>query len=276
MATLTLEKGYHIYYEWVDGDDGKPCLVFLHEGLGCTATWKDFPRSLCRTTGCPGLSYDRIGYGKSSAAQKSRTIHYLHEAALRELPQVLEVLLPDCPYILVGHSDGGSIALIHGSERPPLLEGIVTEAAHVFVEPETIEGIRAAEEAFHRGKLRGLGRYHGDKTDTVFQSWSNTWLSDWFRHWNLEYLLPSILCPVLVVQGRDDQYGTQAQVDTILSKVCGEVRSAVLRDCGHAPHSERTQRVLEIVSEFVLQLAQGGKRTGGGDPAIGPNLSTPS
>jgi len=164
MGMLALESDYQIHYQRSDGDPERPCLVFLHEGLGCTAMWRKFPSLLCERTGCSGLRYDRLGYGKSSALQKPRTIHYMHEAALQELPRVLDHLLPNRPYVLVGHSDGGSIALILGAERPRLLKGIITEAAHVFVEPETISGIRAADDAFHGGKLSGLTDYHGERT----------------------------------------------------------------------------------------------------------------
>jgi len=251
MGMLALESDYQIHYQRSDGDPERPCLVFLHEGLGCTAMWRKFPSLLCERTGCSGLRYDRLGYGKSSALQKPRTIHYMHEAALQELPRVLDHLLPNRPYVLVGHSDGGSIALILGAERPRLLKGIITEAAHVFVEPETISGIRAADDAFHGGKLSGLTDYHGEKTAVIFKAWSLTWLSAWFRHWSLEYLLPSIDCPLLVIQGRDDQYGTQAQVASIVSKVRGAAHSVLLDDCGHSPHTERPNRVLEVMSEFI-------------------------
>lgn len=253
MGMLALETDYRIHYKRIDGDPERPCLIFLHEGLGCTAMWREFPRMLCERTGCPGLSYDRIGYGKSSALRKVRTVHYMHEAALRELPRVLDRLLPNRPYVLVGHSDGGSIALIHGAERPPLLKGIITEAAHVFVESETIEGIRAADEAFEEGKLGGLTKYHGEKTTESFKAWSLTWLSAWFGYWNIEYLLPSIECPLLVIQGRDDQYGTEAQVASIVSKAGGTTRSMLLDDCGHSPHAERPDRVLEVMSEFIAE-----------------------
>jgi pimeloyl-ACP methyl ester carboxylesterase len=132
-----------------------------------------------------------------------------------------------------------------------LLKGIITEAAHVFVEPETISGIRAADDAFDRCKLSGLVKYHGKKTSVIFKAWSLTWLSAWFRHWSLEYLLPSIDCPLLAIQGRDDQYGTEAQVALIASKVGGVTHSILLDDCGHSPHTERPTRVLEVMSEFI-------------------------
>ena len=261
MATLELGCNRHLYYELIAGDRHNPHLVFLHEGLGCTAMWRDFPRRLCEKTGCPGLVYDRPGYGRSSPSAVPRTINYLHHEALRDLPAVLERLLPGTPYFLVGHSDGGSIALIHASETPPRLRGIITEAAHVFVEDETLAGIRDATEAFAAGKLQGLFTHHGEKTEAVFRAWSDTWLSGFFRHWNIAYLLPSITCPVLAMQGAEDQYGTLAQVDAIAAKTPGAVK-AMVEDCGHVPHRERTEVVLQLMAEFLKGriLADGADR----------------
>ncbi|MDD2920726.1 MAG: alpha/beta hydrolase [Anaerolineales bacterium] len=250
MTFLTLDKTPQIYYELIDGDANKPRLVFLHEGLGCAAMWKDFPRRLCEATGLRGLVYDRIGYGKSSALVSARTIHYMHEYALTELPQVIAQVIPDSDYFLVGHSDGGSIALIHAAEKPARLRGIITEAAHVFVEQETIAGIQVAAESYQAGKLRGLSKYHGEKTDVIFKAWSETWLTDWFGHWNIEYLLPSIECPVLAMQGMDDQYGTVAQVEAIASKALN-AQKALIENCGHSPHQERADVVLQLMKDFL-------------------------
>jgi pimeloyl-ACP methyl ester carboxylesterase len=250
MATLELGCDEYLYYELLAGDRQKPHLVFLHEGLGCTAMWRNFPRLLCEITGCPGLVYDRPGFGRSSPYAVPRTINYLHRDALTWLPAVIAKLLPDAPYFLVGHSDGGSIALIHASERPALLQGIITEAAHVFVEEETLAGIRVAAEAFAAGRLQGLFTYHGEKTEAVFRAWSDTWLSGFFRHWNIEYLLPSIECPILAVQGAEDQYGTVAQVDAIATKA-PDTQKAMVAACGHVPHKERTDVVLKLMADFL-------------------------
>ncbi len=251
MNKLNLGDNKSIHYELIDGNSHYPYLIFLHEGLGCNAMWKDFPEQLCHKTECPGLLYDRLGYGQSSPVDSARTVHYLHDCALNELPKVIESLIPKKSYILVGHSDGGSISLIFGAEKPSLLRGIITEAAHVFVDSETIEGIQAADESFSRGKLNGLRKYHGEKTNRVFKAWSETWLSDWFRHWNIEYLLPSIECPVLVIQGSDDHYGTEDQVNSIVTKVSGNAESYFVKKCGHSPHLEQPETVIEIMSEFI-------------------------
>lgn len=250
LAILQLDKTTEIYYELIGGEQGKPCLVFLHEGLGCAGMWKDFPAQLCRQTGCPGLVYDRSGYGKSSPLSAPRTIHYLHRYALEELPQVLERLIPATDYVVIGHSDGGSIALIHAAEKPARLLGTMTEAAHVFVEQETLVGVEAAVAAFNQGKLRDLARYHAEKTESIFWAWANTWRTAWFAHWNIAYLLPSIACPVLAIQGTEDQYGTPAQVDAIVTRAL-HAEKAWIGNCGHTPHQEQPQAVLAHMRSFV-------------------------
>ncbi|UQV47647.1 alpha/beta hydrolase [Janthinobacterium lividum] len=250
MPILNLSAETDIYYELIEGDPAKPCLVFLHEVLGCSAMWKDFPAQLCQATGCRGLLYDRHGYGLSSPLAVRRQLHYLHDYALCELPQVLAALLPGQDHFLVGHSDGGSIALIYAAQQPPRLRGIITEAAHVFVEGVTLDGIRVADAAFGAGKLRALAKYHGDKTENIFKASSDTWLSYGFQFWNIEYLLPSVECPALVVQGSEDQYGSTAQVDTIVAQALNAV-PAIVEQCGHTPHQEQPQALLALMEGFL-------------------------
>jgi pimeloyl-ACP methyl ester carboxylesterase len=254
---IQLQSGQEIYYHSIDGDENKPCLVFLHEGLGCTAMWKDFPDRLCRLTNCPGLVYDRSGYGKSSPLQHTRTIHYLHDYALRELPEILDKTVPARPFVLIGHSDGGSISLIYGAERPLFLKAIITEAAHVFVEPETLKGIKAAKKTYEKGHFRGLAKYHGDKTDILFKAWADTWCSQWFYFWNIEYVLPSIACPLLVLQGSQDQYGTARQLESIVAKSSGQAEPVFIENCGHSPHQEQPEKVLHLLADYLDRLAQG-------------------
>ena len=254
MPFIELDSRHHIHYQRIDGPPNRPCLVFLHEGLGSVGQWKDFPRQLCARTGCPGLVYDRLGYGRSSPLKRTFTIHYLHEYGLFELPLVIDALLPDRPFLLVGHSDGGSISLIFAAGQPSRLLGVITEAAHVFVEAITIDAIREAAEAFARGRLAGLVRYHGDKTEDLFKSWSGTWLSRGFAAWNIEYLLPSIEVPLLALQGRDDQYGTPAQVEAIAAGSAGEATPVLLEACAHAPHLEAAGPTLELMSDFVNRI----------------------
>lgn len=258
MPLLSLAAGRNVHFESIDaGRSGRPHLVFLHEGLGCTAMWGDFPQRLCAATGCPGLVYDRIGYGRSSPLSGPRDVRYLHDHALVELPAVLESLLPDGDYVLVGHSDGGSIGLIHAATRPPRLRALITEAAHVFVEDVTLAGIRSAAEAHAAGKLRGLARYHGERADDVFLAWRNIWLDERFRGWNIEAVLPGIAVPVLAIQGLDDQYGTPAQVAAI---VAGrpERRPALVAGCAHVPHREQPDEVLRLMRDFLRELDAAG------------------
>lgn len=254
MNTLYLRSGQEIYYRLIEGNEKSPCLVFLHEGLGCTAMWKDFPDRLCSMTDCPGLVYDRLGYGKSSPLRRIRTVHYLHDYALGELPEVLEELIPGRAFVLIGHSDGGSIGLIFGAEKPSLLRAIITEAAHVFVEPETLRGIEAAAEAYEKGHFSGLFKYHGDKTDALFRAWADTWRSHWFQYWNIEYVLPSIACPLLVLQGSQDQYGTERQVEAIVAHSSGRATPVFVDNCGHAPHQEQQGLVVQILAEYIGRL----------------------
>lgn len=247
-------QGYgRLHAEWIAGPEQRPVLVFLHEGLGCVAMWKDFPQRLCALAGCPGLVYDRLGYGRSDPLTKPRSVHYLHETTLIELPAVLARLLPGRPYIVIGHSDGGSIALLHGAAQPDGLLGVITEAAHVFVEDVTLAGIRSALEAWRAGKLRGLERYHGSKTGTIFHAWADTWLTPAFAHWNIEGVLASIACPVLALQGEGDQYGTQAQLASIAARA-PNARWHMLPDCGHTPHLENPDATLAVMAAFIGQL----------------------
>ncbi|MBX9348664.1 alpha/beta hydrolase [Chromobacterium vaccinii] len=236
----------------ISGDAARPCLVFLHEGLGCDAMWGSFPDQLCEATGLAGLVYDRQGYGRSAPLDRPRTVHYLHEYALNELPSVLEALLPGRDYILIGHSDGGSIALLHAAEQSPRLKAVVTLAAHVFVENVTLAGIRRAREAWDAGKLAGLARFHGDKTGTLFHAWADAWLSPGFVHWNIEYALPSISCPTLALQGEHDQYGSAAQLDAIAGKTQNG-RQLTLPNCGHSPHLEAPQATRDAIAGFIAE-----------------------
>lgn len=250
MAFIILADGRRLYTEAIDGPAEGPVLVFLHEGLGCTAMWKTFPRALCSAAGLPGLLYDRAGFGLSSSSTTPRTARYLHESALEELPRVLAGTIPGRGHILVGHSDGGSIALLYAASRPRGLRAVITEAAHVKVEPITLTGIQAAVKAWEAGKLQKLARYHGDKAEAVFRAWSESWRNPAFHTWNIEEDLRRIACPVLALQGDGDQYGTPAQVESIRSKTPGG-RGIILEHCGHAPHRDRPERVLELMREFI-------------------------
>lgn len=237
-------------------------LVFLHEGLGSVGQWRDFPSLLSEKTGLPALVYDRWGYGNSEPFTLPRPAGYLHDEAIASLPAVLEAC-GIASSILVGHSDGGSIALIHAATRPEAVRAVITEAAHVFVEDVTLEGIREAVKVYASTDLgRRLARYHGDKTDLVFRGWADTWLSPEFRDWNIEEYLPGVRCPILIIQGIDDQYGTPSQVDAIRRQVSGRAVPMLVR-CGHIPHAEAKEEVLEAMAGFIRKCLEEGEKVRG-------------
>ncbi|MDQ1277194.1 MAG: Alpha/beta hydrolase [Thermodesulfobacteriota bacterium] len=234
-----------------NGEEGSPHLVFLHEGLGSVGQWRDFPLSLCKRTGLPALVFDRWGYGKSEPCEESGEIGYLHEEALTSLPQVLGHFGIENA-ILIGHSDGGSIALIFAAAHPEKVCCLITEAAHVFAEDVTLEGIREAVGIYKDTDLRGrLAKYHGEKTDLVFKRWSETWLAPPFREWNIEAYLSAVSCPVLAIQGQDDPYGTPAQVEAIVRQVSGPVSGLIVPACGHIPHFQAREAVTAAMADFV-------------------------
>ncbi|MCL1979694.1 MAG: alpha/beta hydrolase [Proteobacteria bacterium] len=257
MSCLALSEQHLLFYELFAGEADRPWLVFLHEGLGSVIQWGSYPQDLCHRTRCPGLVYDRLGHGQSAALIGPRTSRYLHQSALDELPQVLAALIPGQRFVLIGHSDGGSISLIYGAEKPAHLLGIITVAAHVMVDQVTVDGVRRALAAWEAGKLRkGLARYHGEKSEALFQAWAEIWTSTGFRSWSIEDLLPSIEVPLLVLQGRDDQYGTQAQVDAIVTRSGGPATPLLLEGCGHSPHLDFPALTMDLMACFVNRVAR--------------------
>lgn len=235
----------------------QPVLVFLHEGLGCTALWKDFPDRLCAATGCAGLVYSRAGYGGSSPVDLPRPINYMQGEARDFLPLVLDHFNIERA-ILIGHSDGASIALVHAgiSLNKDRVKAVIVEAPHVFCEDLSVTGIEAAREAYETGDLRRrLEKYHGGNVDVAFRGWNDAWLNPEFQHWNIEEYLPGIEMPVFALQGRDDAYGTVAQLASIEAKTKGPYRQLILDDCGHAPHMEQTEIVLDAMTDYINLLA---------------------
>ena len=245
--------GHRLEYKRIDGARDRPTLILFHEGLGSIAMWRDFPAKLAQATGCPAIVYSRYGYGRSDALSSPRGVDYMHREALHTLAELrAELGLNDA--ILVGHSDGASIALIHaGSGRWPV-RAIVLEAPHVFVEDVSITSIAAARTAYETTDLRQrLARYHAD-VDSAFRGWNDIWLHADFRAWNIEDVLPGVRRPVLAIQGADDEYGTLAQPDAIERGVAGAFERLVLPECKHSPHRDQEQTVLAAMARFIARL----------------------
>jgi len=246
-------QGRRIEYEFVRGSaSGAPVIVFLHEGLGSVAMWKDFPRRIVQETDCSALVYSRYGYGQSDPLAASRRVDFMHDEALKTLPELLDKLGVERP-ILFGHSDGASIAIIHagGSGRP--VRGLILLAPHVMVEEVAIESIRAAKETYQNTDLRErLGRYHADP-DSAFWGWNDIWLDPAFRDWNIEAYLQEVKCPILAIQGEDDEYGTMEQIERV-ARLAPDVELLKLAKCGHSPHRDQPSAVVEAASRFVRSL----------------------
>jgi pimeloyl-ACP methyl ester carboxylesterase len=274
MALIKIAEKQLEYVWQGPGPTEAPTLVFLHEGLGCVAMWRDFPERLAIETGCGALVYSRAGYGKSDPIELPRPVRFMHEEALVTLPRVLDAFeIRDA--ILVGHSDGGSIAIIYaGAEHEGnfhhertkdtkaaegklknLVRGLILEAPHVFVEEGGLESIRSISAEYRQRNLKkALARYHGENVDATFWGWNDVWLNPEFKSWNIEEYLPHINVPVLLIQGEDDRYGTLEQVRKIEAGCRKSVRTILLSDCGHTPHLEQPERTLEAMKEFVGEV----------------------
>jgi pimeloyl-ACP methyl ester carboxylesterase len=242
--------GQELEYVRIGADRPGPTLIFLHEGLGSVALWRDFPQCVADATARPALIYSRAGYGRSTALAAARTPRYMHDEALVTLPALLDVFGIVDP-ILIGHSDGASIALVHAGAKIRPVRALVAMAPHLFVEDLSIASIAQARHDYESTDLRArLGRYHAD-VDSAFRGWNDIWLSPAFRDWNIEPYLPGIDCPLLLIQGRDDQYGTLAQLDAIERQVAGRVDRVELAECGHSPHRDQPQATLAAIAGFV-------------------------
>ena len=233
--------------ETVEIAGAEPALVFLHEGLGSVELWRDFPTRLATQTGRRALLYSRVGHGRSDLPAAPRTPQFMHDEALNVLPELLRVAGIAEP-VLVGHSDGGSIALIHASAYP--VSRLVLLAPHVFVEELSVTSIEEARDTFETTDLRErMARYHHDP-EATFRLWNDIWLAPEFRSWNIEDVLPGVTAPTLLIQGAHDHYGTLAQIDAIERGVNGPVKRVVL-DARHAPHLEAPEATLTAALEFL-------------------------
>ena len=245
-----------IEYQWVGAvESAYPVVVFLHEGLGSVGLWKDFPEKFCRENGFTGLVFSRYGYGKSTPrpTEERWPVTFMHAQAHEVLPTFFAKLGLDKPW-LFGHSDGGSIALLYAARYPEAVSGIVVAAPHIFVEDITIKNIGAARETYLSTDLRAkIARYHDDP-DSAFWGWNDIWLDPAFRAWNIEDQLALIACPILAIQGEDDEYGTLEQIKGIKSKA-PQVRLLVLPKCGHSPHRDQPEALTQEVAQFIVSAS---------------------
>lgn len=241
------------YRDYPATAEGRPTLLLLHEGLGCVSMWRHFPEMLAAVTGCRLIVWSRAGYGGSQACPEPRMPRYMHREGEEMLPALLAALEIKRP-LLIGHSDGGSIALIFAGAFPEVPLGIAVMAPHEFVEEVTLAGIREARVAWQTTDLpTKLARYHHAQTERVFSDWNDTWLSPAFRDWNIEEYLPKIRCPVLAIQGEDDEYATMRQIDAIAEQLPG-TQLLKLAECGHSPHRDQEGVVLAALAAFAAKF----------------------
>ncbi|WP_133648150.1 alpha/beta fold hydrolase [Paraburkholderia flava] len=260
-ATATRDA-LRIEYRWLDaGAPDAPIAVFLHEGLGSIAMWRDWPQTLCDRLGMRGLVYSRPGYGRSTPRPSGERwpVNFMRDQALDVLPALLDVLGIDTAtrtrMWVIGHSDGGSIALLYAAAFPDALTGAVAIAPHVFVEQVSVGSIAEAKVAYETSDLRDrLARYHAD-VDSAFYGWNDIWLDPAFRTWNIVGKLAAIRCPLLAVQGHDDHYGTMAQIDTIAGQV-PHAQLAKLDGCGHSPHRDAPGALTDAIASFVETVSK--------------------
>ncbi|HEX2545216.1 MAG TPA: alpha/beta hydrolase [Ramlibacter sp.] len=258
MAFASL-PGLRIEYEWTGARaQDAPVMVFLHEGLGSVAMWRDFPARLCEALGVRGLVYSRPGYGRSTprpASEKWGT-NFMHRQARDVLPALLRELGIAQPW-LFGHSDGGSIALLYAAAFPQDLRGAIVLAPHILVEDVSVRSIAQARQAYlHTDLKQKLARYHDD-VDSAFFGWNDAWLDPAFRSWTIEEEIAAIRCPLLAIQGVDDEYGTMEQIRGIQRRV-PHAQLLELPQCGHSPHRDQPEKVIEAVMNFLRHPRAGG------------------
>ena len=258
--------GQRIEYEWIGPPVGDaPCIVMLHEGLGSVSMWRDFPAAVAQATGLSVLVYSRLGYGKSDPlTDTSLPVRYIHDDATTALPGFLKALDIRQP-ILFGHSDGASIALIYsGSGIDPAPLGVIAMSPHVFVEPICTVSIAKARVAYEESDLRQRLARHHENVDSAFYGWNLAWLLPAFKDWNIEEYLPRIECPVFVIQGTDDEYGTMKQVEAIERQAGAGAEHVLLTECGHSPQRDPREATLVAAAGFIGRIVSGEMSLGKG------------
>jgi pimeloyl-ACP methyl ester carboxylesterase len=248
---LTTSAGIRIEYVRLPGAASGPAIVMLHEGLGSVSMWRDFPEHVARATGHEVVVYSRQGYGRSAPLSGPRPVRFMHDEALVVLPEIRDALEIRRP-ILLGHSDGGSIAIIHAGGSGRAVAGLILLAPHVMVEDISVASIAKARTAYAQGDFRARLARHHDDVDGAFRGWNDVWLRPEFRRWTIEEYLPRIGCPVLAIQGEDDEYGTMQQVERI-GRAAPDAQILKLAKCGHSPHRDRAAEVLEAIRGFVAK-----------------------
>ncbi len=238
--------------QWLE--DCRPLLVFLHEGLGSIGQWKDFPKLLSDAVKLPAIVYDRVGYGDSDDWDGPISPDFLHKEAIEYLPALLQALGLTNEYYLFGHSDGGTIALRHAVDNPKQLLGIIVEAPHVFLEEQSLQGIRSARLMLRKPEiLERLNRYQSGRAAKLIDAWSGLWLRDDVRNWEMVSLLEKITTPMLLIQGENDDFGTYEQLDITARLAHSEsIQVEKLKDCGHIPHLQQQEIVLKLSYEFLI------------------------
>jgi len=245
-------QGRRIEHDFARAAPGAPVIVFLHEGLGSLSQWRDFPSRIMRATGCSALTFSRYGHGRSDPLTAPRRVDFMHDEALNALPELLDHLEVEQP-VLLGHSEGASIALIYagGAGRP--VSGLIAMAPHVMVEDATVAGIRNAKTTFETTDLpEKLTRHHADP-EATFRGWNDIWLDPGFRDWDIQGFLPRIACPILAIRGEGDEYGTMEQIDRI-ARLAADVELIRLQDCGHSPQRDQPKAVIEAIVRFVRRI----------------------
>lgn len=253
------ERRVRIEHAFVGSDSADaPLIVFLHEGLGSLSMWRDFPQRLCDAAGARGLVYSRPGYGRSTPRDPGEAwdLDFMHRQAHEVLPALLQALRVEAAPWLFGHSDGGSIALLYAARFSDRLAGAIVLAPHILVEDLSVESIAKAKTAYETTDLKQrLAKYHDDP-DSAFWGWNRIWLHPPFKQWSIEDEIASIACPLLAVQGIDDEYGTLEQIRGIARRV-PRTELLELPDCGHSPHKDQPARLIEAATAFIRSHTAG-------------------